>query len=44
VLGYVVVGAMAATIALMYPIHRAVLRKMAAAPQAPAPPAAVAAE
>jgi len=44
VLGYVVVGAMAATIALMYPIHRAVMRKMAAAPQAPAPPAAVAAE
>ena len=44
VLGYVVVGAMAATIALMYPIHRAVLRKMASAPQAPAPPAAVAAE
>ncbi|HXU00984.1 MAG TPA: MFS transporter [Polyangia bacterium] len=29
VLGYVVVGAMAATIVLMYPIHRAVMRKMA---------------
>jgi predicted MFS family arabinose efflux permease len=44
VLGSVVVGAMAATIALMYPIHRAVMRKMASAPQTPAPPAAVAAE
>ena len=44
VLGYVVVGAMAATIGLMYPIHRAVMRKAASAPPAPAPPAAAAAE
>jgi predicted MFS family arabinose efflux permease len=50
VLGYVVVGAMMMTIALMYPINRAVMRKVAQAASAaaaakPAPaPAPVAAE
>jgi predicted MFS family arabinose efflux permease len=42
VLGYVVVGAMMATIALMYPINRAVMRKAALAASAAKPPAAVA--
>jgi len=47
VLGDVVIAAMAATIALMYPIHRGVMRKaaeMAAKQGAAAKPAAVAAE
>ena len=42
VLGYVVVSAMTATIALMYPINRAVMRKAAALAAAAAKPAAVA--
>ena len=44
VLGYVVVGAMTLTVLLMYPIHRAVMRKAALAAAAAANPAAVAAE
>jgi len=45
-LGYVVVAAMTLVIALMYPIHRAVMRKAAAAPAGakPAPVVAAAAE
>jgi predicted MFS family arabinose efflux permease len=35
ILGWVVAGAMAATIALMYPIHKMVMKKMAAQPGAP---------
>ena len=42
VLGYVVVSAMTLTIALMYPIHRAVMRKAAALAASAAKPAAVA--
>ncbi|MES1205190.1 MAG: MFS transporter [Pseudomonadota bacterium] len=38
VLGYVVVGAMTAVVALMYPIHRAVMRKAALATAAAAAP------
>jgi len=45
-LGYVLVGAMVSTIGLMYPIHKAVMRKAAhGGPGAKVPPApAVAAE
>ena len=42
VLGYVVVSAMTLTIALMYPINRAVMRKAAALAASAAKPAAVA--
>jgi MFS family permease len=42
-LGYVVVGAMTLTVALMYPIHRAVMRKAALAAEAAAKRADVAA-
>jgi hypothetical protein len=44
VLGYVVVSAMMLTIALMYPINRAVMRKAALAASAAKAPAAAAAE
>jgi predicted MFS family arabinose efflux permease len=44
VLGYVVVGAMTLTVVLMYPIHRAVMRKAALAATAAANPGTVAAE
>jgi predicted MFS family arabinose efflux permease len=44
VLGYVVVSAMMLTIALMYPINRAVMRKAALAASAVKPPAVAAAE
>jgi hypothetical protein len=44
ILGYVVVGAMMTTIALMYPIYRAVMRKAAMGAAAKPAPAVVAAE
>jgi hypothetical protein len=41
ILGYVVAAAWAAAIGLMYPIHKMVMKKAAAAPQRPAAPAGV---